>query len=72
MIILITGISSGFGRAMAEQLSADGHTVYGTHRNATDLLPGPIHIASNNTATPPINIFLFCALAIARLTFRKS
>ncbi len=47
MIILITGISSGFGRAMAEQLSADGHTVYGTHRNATDLLPGVHYIKAN-------------------------
>lgn len=47
MIILITGISSGFGRAMAEQLSADGHTVYGTHRNATDLLPGVHYIKAD-------------------------
>ena len=40
MIILITGISSGFGLAMARQLSADGHTVYGTVRREVEQLPG--------------------------------
>ena len=40
MVILITGISSGFGRAMAQQLSADGHTVYGTVRRDVEQLPG--------------------------------
>jgi len=39
MIILITGITSGFGKAMAERLSSEGHTVFGTHRKATDFLP---------------------------------
>ena len=47
MIILITGISSGFGRAMAERLSADGHTVYGTHRSAKDFLPGVHYIKAD-------------------------
>jgi NAD(P)-dependent dehydrogenase (short-subunit alcohol dehydrogenase family) len=32
-VILITGISSGFGRQTAELLAAKGHTVYGTVRN---------------------------------------
>src|SRR3984885_7853186 len=32
-IILITGVSSGFGRAFAEAALADGHTVIGTVRN---------------------------------------
>ncbi len=32
-ILLITGVSSGFGRALAEQALADGHTVVGTVRN---------------------------------------
>ena len=36
MVILITGISSGFGRAMAKCLSEDRHTVYGTHRRALE------------------------------------
>ncbi len=40
MVILITGISSGFGRAMAQQLSADGHTVFGTVRRDVEQLPG--------------------------------
>lgn len=47
MIILITGITSGFGKAMAERLCADGHTVYGTHRHATDLLPGVHYIKAD-------------------------
>ncbi|GKQ50726.1 oxidoreductase [Bradyrhizobium sp. Ce-3] len=33
---LITGVSSGFGRALAEAALHDGHTVAGTVRNATD------------------------------------
>lgn len=32
--LLITGVSSGFGRALAEQALADGHRVVGTVRNA--------------------------------------
>ena len=44
MVILITGITSGFGKAMAERLNADGHTVYGTHRKAVDFIPGVHYI----------------------------
>ncbi|MTV12732.1 MULTISPECIES: oxidoreductase [Bradyrhizobium] len=33
---LITGVSSGFGRALAEAALSDGHTVAGTVRNAND------------------------------------
>jgi NAD(P)-dependent dehydrogenase (short-subunit alcohol dehydrogenase family) len=33
---LITGVSSGFGRALAEAALSDGHTVAGTVRNDTD------------------------------------
>ncbi|WP_199541056.1 oxidoreductase [Paraburkholderia kururiensis] len=32
-ILLITGVSSGFGRALAEEALADGHTVVGTVRS---------------------------------------
>lgn len=49
MVILITGITSGFGRAMAERLSADGHRVYGTHRHATEFLPGVTYIKADAT-----------------------
>lgn len=49
MIILITGITSGFGKAMAEKLSADGHKVYGTHRKDTDKIPGVTYIKAEAT-----------------------
>lgn len=35
-VILITGVSSGFGRAISEALLADGHIVYGTARRELD------------------------------------
>lgn len=38
-VILITGISSGFGRETARLLAAKGHTVYGTVRKETDTPP---------------------------------
>lgn len=48
MVILITGISSGFGEAMARKLSSDGHKVYGTHRRAVDHLPGVTYIKADS------------------------
>ena len=35
-VIIITGASSGFGKATAELLSAEGHTVYGLCRRAVE------------------------------------
>ena len=49
MVILITGITSGFGKAMAEALQADGHKVYGTHRKASDFIPGVHYIKAEST-----------------------
>jgi len=49
MVILITGISSGFGKAMAERLNKDGHTVYGTHRREVEQIPGVHYIAADAT-----------------------
>lgn len=47
MVILITGITSGFGKAMAERLSLEGHKVYGTHRNAREFIPGVTYIKAD-------------------------
>ncbi len=38
-VILITGISSGFGRKTAELLAEKGHKVYGTVRKETEINP---------------------------------
>lgn len=48
-VILISGVSSGFGRESAARLAAAGHTVYGTVRNATDPLPGVTHLEMDLT-----------------------
>ena len=32
-VVLVTGASSGFGRAIAQELRLRGHRVYGTSRN---------------------------------------
>ena len=44
MVVLITGITSGFGRAIAERLSSEGHKVYGTHRRDCERIPGVSYI----------------------------
>lgn len=49
MVILITGITSGFGYAMADRLSKDGHIVYGTHRKAKDFIPGVTYIKADSS-----------------------
>ena len=47
MVILITGITSGFGRAMAQQLCADGHKVYGTYRRDSQQIPGVTYLKAD-------------------------
>jgi len=47
MVILITGISSGFGEAMARRLSADGHKVYGTCRRDVENIPGVTYLKAD-------------------------
>ena len=49
MVILITGITSGFGKAMAEKLSREGHSVYGTHRRDCKRIPGVHYIQAEVT-----------------------
>ena len=38
-VILITGISSGFGKQTSELLAAQGHIVYGTVRRDVEIKP---------------------------------
>lgn len=40
MVILITGVSSGFGLEMAKTLSQKGHTIYGTVRRDVEHIAG--------------------------------
>ena len=47
MVILITGITSGFGRAMARRLAADGHKVYGTYRRESERLDGVTYLRAD-------------------------
>lgn len=49
MVILITGITSGFGKAMAERLASDGHKVYGTYRREVEHIPGVSYIKAEVT-----------------------
>lgn len=49
MVILVTGITSGFGKAMAETLSRAGHSVYGTHRRDCERIPGVHYIQAEVT-----------------------
>lgn len=55
MVILITGITSGFGRAMATRLAACGHTVYGTFRHTSDQIPGVTYIKADVTDESSVN-----------------
>lgn len=47
MVILVTGVSSGFGRAMAVRLAKDGHKVYGTVRSDVAPLEGVTYLKAD-------------------------
>ncbi|MDY3978509.1 MAG: SDR family oxidoreductase [Tidjanibacter sp.] len=49
MIVLITGVSSGFGRATAEELSQQGHKVYGTVRREVEPIKGVTYLHADVT-----------------------
>lgn len=44
MIVLVTGVSSGFGRAIATRLASEGHKVYGTVRRPSDPIEGVTYL----------------------------
>ena len=56
MIILITGITSGFGRAMAKKLTAEGHKVYGTYRKDSEPLEGVTYIKCEVTDEAQVEV----------------
>ncbi len=43
-VVLITGISSGFGKAISELLSSEGYAVYGINRSQNEDLDGKIKV----------------------------
>lgn len=47
MVVLITGISSGFGLEMAKRLCKEGHTVYGTVRRDVPKLHGVHYLTAD-------------------------
>jgi len=53
-VILITGISSGFGKHTAELLAAEGHTVYGTVRKEAEANPSINYLKLDLTNTDSI------------------
>ena len=63
MVILITGISSGFGLAMARQLSADGHTVYGTVRRDVEQVSGVHYLRADVRDTFSVQAVVEAVLA---------
>lgn len=44
MVVLVTGVSSGFGKSIAIRLVQDGHKVYGTVRREVEPIPGVTYL----------------------------
>ncbi|MBR5456094.1 MAG: SDR family oxidoreductase [Bacteroidaceae bacterium] len=57
-VILVTGASSGFGKAMAEELVGRGHIVYGTSRKGADIGNGvrmlPMDVTDNDSVVAAV------------------
>ena len=47
MIILVTGVSSGFGKAIAKSLVSNGHKVFGTVRRNVDPMEGVTYLQAD-------------------------
>lgn len=54
-VILVSGISSGFGLEMARRLSQDGHVVYGTVRRQVEQLPGVNYLMADVTDSEQVS-----------------
>lgn len=50
MVILITGVTSGFGRAVARRLVSKGHKVYGTSRSKEGAMDGFVCIKADSSS----------------------
>lgn len=62
MVILITGITSGFGRAMAAQLNSDGHKVYGTYRRDSQQILGVTYLKADVQDHESLNNAVNCII----------
>ena len=62
MVILITGITSGFGRAMAARLNSDGHKVYGTYRRDSQQIPGVTYLKADVQDHESLNNAVNCII----------
>ncbi|MFZ2338891.1 MAG: SDR family oxidoreductase [Bacteroidales bacterium] len=54
-VVLITGVSSGFGFAIAQRLAKSNYRVYGTTRGNVDPIPGVNYLRMDVTSSESIN-----------------
>ena len=62
--ILVTGTSSGFGRAIAAGLARDGHRVFATTRGTGTAVPGATHVTLDVTDEASVAAAAQAALAL--------